>query len=123
MGQGHSIVYCDKCGLLLREDDFLKGKASTVDNRSFCALCRPVEAPPPEPVPHSSGSSGRLKAIPGSSKISSTRLKMPSSDSYRIPAAPPPPPAKSSAPLVIGGVLAAVALIGVVIAFSSGGSG
>ena len=39
---GNPIVYCGGCGRSLREDDFTKGKAHTVDNRPYCTGCKPM---------------------------------------------------------------------------------
>jgi hypothetical protein len=110
---GRSIVYCDKCGQLLKEEDFLQGKAFTADNRSYCAGCRPPGAPAP----------------PKASKISSSRIpKQPSGSTSRMPKQPSqrlpivtPPAAPASAParqksskglaLGLGGGLVAVVAI------------
>ena len=59
---GRSIVYCDKCGQLLKEEVFLQGKAFTQDNRNYCAGCRPSSL-----------------ALPQAKKASSSRIpKQPS---------------------------------------------
>lgn len=49
---GKSIVYCDGCGNRLLDEEFARGKAFSVENRSFCAACKPAgakAAPPPLP--------------------------------------------------------------------------
>jgi len=43
MGKG--IVYCAKCGTILREKEFLRGLAHTVDHGHFCTRCRPLATP------------------------------------------------------------------------------
>jgi hypothetical protein len=83
---GHSIVYCDKCGQLLKEEDFRLGKASTADNRSYCAACRPV---------------GTSTSLPKQIKVSTARI--PSSRPsacrpYRRPEGPPRPSRRSPRP-------------------------
>jgi len=40
------IVYCGGCGKVLGEDDFAKGLAQTLDNRHWCAECRPPDKKP-----------------------------------------------------------------------------
>ena len=69
---GRSIVYCDKCGQLLKEEDFLQGKAFTADNRSYCAGCRlPACGRAPQPskisssrIPKQPGKDDRTRASP-----------------------------------------------------------
>ena len=50
---GKSIVYCDGCGVRLLDEDFAKGRAVGIENRSFCASCRPA-AKAAAPMPSSS---------------------------------------------------------------------
>jgi hypothetical protein len=71
MGQG--IVYCEQCGKLLREADFAKGKAQTIDDRHFCAACK-APAARSRPVPPTGSStrtrsSGAAPARAGSSRL------------------------------------------------------
>jgi hypothetical protein len=42
---GKEIVYCDGCGNILREKEFARGLAHTLDNRHFCVRCRPLATP------------------------------------------------------------------------------
>jgi hypothetical protein len=112
---GHSIVYCDKCGQLLREEEFRQGRASTADNRSYCATCRPTGSPK-TPLPSSL------------SKVSSTRIpKQPAHESRRMmavppaPPPPPPPPSKSGGPVLYIGIAGAVILVFGIFAMMSGG--
>jgi hypothetical protein len=42
---GKSIIHCADCGKAVREDDFARGKASTIDSRTYCSDCRPVSPP------------------------------------------------------------------------------
>src|SRR5258708_13415965 len=95
---GRSIVYCDKCGQLLKEDDFREGKASTADNRNYCGNCRPT---------HSTAS---LPKLPPAPKVSTSRI--PKQPSQRLPSISPPasmpavspePPKSNSQMLLIGG--------------------
>ncbi|MEK7717500.1 MAG: hypothetical protein AAB322_07110, partial [Pseudomonadota bacterium] len=62
---GREIVYCEGCKISLREVDFERGKAQEIDNRPWCATCKPL--PPP-----SKSSSPRVHAIPN--KSSTARL-------------------------------------------------
>ncbi len=98
---GHGIVYCGECGKLLREDDFAKGRAQTVELRPFCADCRPIAAGPP--------------------KIStSPLLKRPTSEIRK-----PPAHGRSSDArrwIVAGGAMAAVAALALLIVVLSGGN-
>src|SRR5262249_44358408 len=111
---GRSIVYCDKCGNLLKEEDFRQGKASTADNRNFCATCRPTY------------STTVVQTVPQSPKISTARI--PKQPSQRLPTvgtppptpSAPPPPKSNSQMLVIGGVVGVV-LVGLVFVMMSGG--
>lgn len=112
---GRQVVYCDKCGRMLREDDFDRGKAHTVENRSFCIECRPMEAAPPPLLP---------PITPKAFKhVSSTRIaRPPSGETPRqaFESAPHPRP-PSRAPLFVGVAVAAVALIVVAAVLLSGG--
>jgi hypothetical protein len=124
---GRSIVYCDGCGLLLKEEDFNKGKASFQGNRSYCSTCRPVvaAAPPPPPEP-AAPSTTRLRPV----KVGTQRIpKAASGSGGRMPvvrepiaAAPPPPPRQASnAGLFIGIAIGGVVLLGLLVAALSGG--
>ncbi len=116
---GRSIVYCDKCGQLLKEEDFLQGKAFTADNRSYCAGCRPPGLPAAPPQPSKISTSRIPKQPSGSSS------RMPKQPSQRLPVVTPPktpasPPAqgKSSKGLVLGlggGLVAVVAILAMVL--------
>jgi hypothetical protein len=46
---GNEILYCSVCGIKLLSTDFTRGRAHTVDKRSFCSACmsKPLSAPPP----------------------------------------------------------------------------
>jgi len=53
---GKSLVPCAICGKMLRDEEFAAGKATSIENRTYCADCAPLdlkpEAPPkPEPPP------------------------------------------------------------------------
>jgi len=43
MGKG--IVYCGKCGNILRARDFDRGLAHTLGHNHYCARCRPLATP------------------------------------------------------------------------------
>jgi hypothetical protein len=43
---GREIVYCEGCGISLREVDFEKGKAREIDHRPYCIACRPLDPSP-----------------------------------------------------------------------------
>jgi hypothetical protein len=125
---GRSIVYCDKCGTLLREEDFNQGKAVVADNRNFCSACKPAGSSPSLPQPPSAkkASSSRIPKQAPPEYISSSRLpKQPQHQSRPIPAQAPPPPAAegaSSNARVIGIVIAGLVLGGAALAtmFSGG---
>src|SRR6185503_3522237 len=110
---------------LLKEEDFLQGKAFTADNRSYCAGCRPpvLTAAPPQP---SKISSSRIPKQPGKDVISTSRL--PKQPSQRLPVVPPPaPPAApagagtGSKRLVVGLGAGAVAVVAI-LAMALGGT-
>jgi transcription initiation factor TFIIIB Brf1 subunit/transcription initiation factor TFIIB len=42
---GKEIVYCAKCGTILREREFARGLAHTMDHGHFCTRCRPLATP------------------------------------------------------------------------------
>lgn len=111
---GRSIVYCDKCGQLLKEEDFRLGKASTADNRSYCAACRPTVT---------------STSLPKQPKISTQRI--PKQPTQRVPSVSPPggatptvppasPPGANTKMLMIGGGIGAVVL-GLAFLMMSGG--
>ena len=114
---GRSIVYCDKCGQLVKEDDFRLGKATTADNRSYCGNCRPAT------------STRSLPALPPPSKISTSRI--PKQESRRTgsisPVAGTPaqvseaPPKSNTTLLLVGGGIGVV-VIGVIFVAMSGRS-
>jgi hypothetical protein len=100
---GRQIVYCERCGNGLREDDFERGKARLVDNLPFCTECRPYKEG--EEAPKRS-SSGRVPAQPPPRKSATERIP--------IVGAPPrrPAAAKQSNPLpIIAGVVGVIVLI------------
>lgn len=98
MGKG--IVYCRDCGKSLREDDFERHRAQTVDDVPYCTACRPLDRTPP---------TGSIK------KISAPRQP-------KVPVRRPATTAKSRLPLVLGGAGGgALLLVILVVALSSGG--
>ena len=42
---GKEIVYCGKCGIILRSKDFARGLAHTIDHGHYCTRCRPLATP------------------------------------------------------------------------------
>ena len=51
-----TIMTCVECGADLREWDFLKRRARLVENRPYCAVCKPAQrtpadAPEPDAIP------------------------------------------------------------------------
>ncbi|MBV8880325.1 MAG: hypothetical protein JO332_10195, partial [Planctomycetaceae bacterium] len=113
---GRSIVYCDKCGQLLKEEDFRQGKASTADNRNFCGTCRPTNS-----------TTTSLPKLPPAVKVSTSRIpKQPSqrlgslSPPASTPALPAEPPAKSSTPMLLIGIGIGVVVIGLIFVMMSG---
>jgi hypothetical protein len=103
---GQEIVYCEACGVSLREADFAKGKACEVDHRPYCTACAPFRPPAPEPArPSRKVSSGHLEAIPGTPRR----------------AIPTVPAAKGPQPAVIAGIVGGVVLLIVLIAFATSG--
>jgi len=126
---GRPVVYCDKCGRMLREDDFDRGQAHLFENRSFCIQCRPLESIPLPPPPPRAPPPTTPKPF---KQVSSTRIPRAASGEYRqVPhetlPPPPPPPDSSRGPLVIGIVIAVivVAVLGLMMSGgrTSGGEG
>src|SRR5436190_7333451 len=124
---GRSIVYCDKCGKLLREEEFRQGKAVVADNRSYCNACKPAGSSPSLPPPFSKkASSSRIPKQPAADSISSSRVPKQSQQQSRSIAvqstAPLPPEAAGSNARFIGIGIAGVALaVAAVAALFSGG--
>src|SRR5436190_12089093 len=113
---GHSIVYCDKCGQLLKEEDFRVGKASTADNRSFCAGCRPVPSSTSIPKQPKVGT----QRIP---KQPTQRLPSVSTPGGATPAVPPVPPAGANPKLLMIGGGIGIVVVGLAFVMMSGGRG
>lgn len=96
---GRQVVYCDGCGRILLEDEFVKGKAHVVDNRAFCVACRPVDKPPALETP------GRAYR-----KVATSRIAIrPAPDTRRAAA---DEARGSRGALLVGGGLALAALAG-----------
>ncbi len=101
---GREILYCGGCGVRLLGSDFEQGRATHHSNRSYCASCREVPAPP-------------VAAPEASSKRSSTRVRRVSTKSSApLPQAPPRSKGKWKPVFALGGAAAAgwiaVALLG-----------
>ncbi len=122
---GKAIVYCGDCGKSLFEEDFVKGRAHTHESGPYCVQCRPRPAPTPGAVVQQ-GSSARLRAI-SAGPSSTARIPKPPSTT-RLPA-PPSSTRRSAASssggspkaLVLGGVLAGIAVLAILIVALSGG--
>src|SRR5579859_8167511 len=104
---GRQIVYCEGCGHNLREDDFEKGRARMIDNKPFCAECRPFKPGEADQVRRTS--SGRVPAGGGQARKNTTGS---------IPIIPPPrrpptgPGGSNPLPIIIGtGALLFIILI------------
>lgn len=52
---GREIVYCEKCGARILQEEFDRGQAIIVQNKNYCPRCRqgvsPPAPPPPPPAP------------------------------------------------------------------------
>lgn len=71
---GQEILYCHQCGKRLVSDDFTRGRAHTLESRSYCSACvrKPMSAPPPRaravaagPVPPSASPKALVFALAG----------------------------------------------------------
>jgi hypothetical protein len=102
---GKPIVYCDSCGERLRDEDFGRGRAFTLENRNFCANCRPEGAQPAPPRPASSS-----QRIPVSNLTPRRAMSA-------LPARPPP---RSAVPWVVGGSVLGALILLVAVASSGG---
>lgn len=98
---GRPIVYCSECGRSLRDEDFQKGLAGTIENRPYCSACRTLGPPP------ATTSSMRTPAV------SSGRTPKPFSAA--------PPPRKKSTALIAGAICGAALLVLVLGVSLSGG--
>lgn len=112
---GRQIVYCEGCGHNLREDDFEKNRARMLDNKPFCAECRPFK--PGEVEQGRRSSSGKVPAGGGQSRKNTTGS---------IPIIAPPrrpgsgPGGSNPIPIIagVGGLL----FVLLIVAVSQGGS-
>src|SRR5436190_1422552 len=123
---GRSIVYCDKCGKLLREEEFRQGKAVVADNRSYCNACKPAGSSPSLPPPFSKkASSSRIPKQPAADSISSSRVPKQSQQQSRsipVQSTPHSPEGAGSNARVIGiGIAGVVLAVAAVAALFSGG--
>jgi hypothetical protein len=112
---GREIVYCEGCGNSLREADFERGRARTLDNKPYCTTCKPYlegeEGPPPKRP-----SSGRIAAQPAPRKNPTGSVPV-------VPGARRPGPAAPKAqsnPLPIIAGVGGVLLLLVIVAVSQG---
>src|SRR5688572_19882932 len=101
---GKPIVYCQGCGKSLREEEFDRRQAHVVENRPYCAACRPLEAEAPPAAPPKKAAAPVLR--PGSS----TRGLPPVARTARPP----------KTGLYVGAGLAAAALLLLVVFLASG---
>ena len=107
---GRQIVYCEGCGHNLREDDFEKGRARMIENKPFCAECRPFR--PGEGEQGRRTSSGKIPAGGGQPRKSATG-SIPIIAPPRRPA--PGPGASNPLPIIatVGGLLFVVLIFAV----------
>lgn len=100
---GREIVYCEKCGARILQEEFDRGHAITVRNQNYCPKCRDSVAPAPPtppapppaetdarplPVDHGKGSSALRRAIRVPATVSPPMRSGPSGS--RHPAVRPP---------------------------------
>lgn len=114
---GRQIVYCEGCGNSLREDDFERGRARTIDNRPYCTECRPFKEGA-EPAPRRS-SSGKVPAQPPPANRKTSTGHIPILPAPRRPAAAP---SKGSNPLPVLAGVGGVAFLLLLIAVTQGGT-
>lgn len=111
---GREIVYCEACGISLREADFAKGKACEVDNRPYCTACAPFRPAPAAPEPEPSRTKTPLGAA---KKFSSTSMPAQTGTPRRaVPAAPKGPPT-----LLYAGIGAGALLLLILVAAAASG--
>jgi hypothetical protein len=113
---GREIVYCEGCGNSLREDDFSRGRARTIDNRPYCTECRPYAEGEAEPPPRRP-SSGRISAQPPPPPRKSATGSIPIVAAPRRSGAP----ASSANPLPIIAGMGGVVFILLIFAVTQGG--
>jgi hypothetical protein len=101
---GKSIVHCHDCGKAIREDDYLKGLASTIDSKNYCSTCRAVAPSSSRPLDLKKSSTSRMPLASGMTPRRGTAI---ASD-------------KSQMQLIAGGSVAAVAVIAIIIFAFSG---
>jgi hypothetical protein len=111
---GREIVYCEGCGNSLREDDFGRGRARTIDNRPYCTDCRPYLEGEEQPALRRP-SSGRMAALPPPRKSPTGGIPI-----VPAPRRPAPKPETNPLPIIAG--VGAVVLILIIVAVSSGGT-
>lgn len=114
---GREIVYCEGCGVSLREADFQKGKACEVENRPYCTPCAPVSAsPPPTPV---QAPPPPLTPRGAGKKVSTSRIPSQPGPTPRraMPAAAPP---KSNTTVIVGAVVGGIVLLILLVVAATG---
>lgn len=116
---GREIVYCEDCGNSLRETDFERGRARTIDNRPFCIECRPLKPGAAAPAGRKS-SSGRVPLAQAPSRKNSTGAIPIVPGASRRPGAGPV--GKQSNPLPIIAGVGGVAFLIALFAITQGGS-
>jgi hypothetical protein len=114
---GRELFYCGCCGKRLNGDDFEHGGAFRVSDGFLCGECAPGAKPPVSQQAPVSEKPGRP------SRKSTARLPLPGGGTRRIsttrmPLAAPPP--RRSTTLIVGALIAAVALLGLGVFLFSG---
>lgn len=118
---GKPIVYCVGCGNNLRENDFYDGEAVMLDNRPYCAKCRPKNVPsesPPkaQPAPSAPPPKTSTSRIPLQRPTTARKL----AGTGRVPQAEKGDRRRGGAmirrkyrnwPLIIGGIVLVVAFV------------
>jgi hypothetical protein len=114
---GKEIVYCEGCGNSLREKDFEKARASTVDHVHYCSACRPVPVRVGGRSPTPSGTA-IPRFDPRNRKPSSSSIPAPPPQARRATGVRPKP--RTNGPLVAGLVVAGTGVLLILFAMASG---
>src|SRR2546426_1050573 len=107
---GKSISYCYKCSSILREDDFLKGKAFQDGDRVVCAGCAPALRDSSTRI--ASKSTTKFPGRPPSPRLPSVRKPLPPGELEELEEASA---RRSKLPLLLGAGAGGVALVVVLV--------
>jgi hypothetical protein len=82
---GRAVVYCEKCGELISEEDFLNGKAVTSGEKNYCRKCKSQVADvlPDEPQAPKSGSSRNMASPSAEAKTASRIIRKQGTGVYK----------------------------------------